>query len=220
MLETNIRIVRPGPDLYLWVRRAAVKGPDLSVDLLQRACGTLRYRHGLAAVPCDGEQPSLLVATHAPIRPIHLEQKDWVLEVRDAGEASRRLSLNDPAGASLIPSLIERALLAGLARQTDLWALDSPRIWYEAKPFRTQNGIAAYRRFEVASFLIEEIGVGIAVDVGTAFFTTDTLAYFFDPTVDARERQSRRVLFAQITGRQKGQKGTLLYDSGHSKVKC
>jgi hypothetical protein len=174
----------------------------------------------LAAVPRDGAQPCLLVATHAPIHTIHLEQKDWVLEVRDAGDASRRLSLNDPPGESLIPSLIERALLAELGRRTDLWTLDSPRIWYEAKPFRIQNGIAAYRRFEVGSLLIEDIGVGVAVDVGTAFFTTDTLAYFFDPTVDARERQSRRVLFAEITGRQKGQKGTLLYDNGDSKVKC
>jgi hypothetical protein len=220
MLETNIRIVRPGPELHLWVRRAAVQGPDLSVDLLQRACGTVRHRNKLAAVPYGGPQPSLLVATNAPIPVIYLEQENWVLEVRDAGGPSRRLSLTDPDGASLIPPLIERTFLTELARRTDLWTLDTPRIWYEAKPFRTQERIAAYRRFEVASLLVEGVGIGIVADVGTAFFTTDTLAYFFDPTVAAAEQQHRRILFAEFTGRQKGQKGTLLYDSGRSKVKC
>lgn len=219
MLETNVRLVPPGPDLCLWVRRAAVTGPDLSRDLLQRACGTLRYRHGLAAIPCDGTQPGLLVATHAPILGIHLEQENWVLEVSDAGGASRCLSLTDPVGASLIPSLIERSLLAELAGRTDLWTLDGPRIWYEAKAFRSQDGIAVYRRFEVAALLIEGVGVGVAVDVGTAFFTTDTLGYFFSPG-DLQERQRRRSLFAELTGRQKGQKGTLLYDNGRSKMKC
>lgn len=220
MLETNIRIVRPGPDLYLWVRRAAVKGPDLSVDLLQRACGTLRHRHKLAAVPYGGPQPSLLVATNSPVRPIHLEQEEWVLDITDAGDPSRRLSLAEPEGVSLLPPLIERALLAEVARRTKLWTLGSPRIWYEEKPFRTEEGIGAYRRFEVASLLVEDVGVGVAVDVGTAFFTTATLAHFFDFNVAAGEQQRRRALFAELTGRQQGQKGTLLYDNGRSKVKC
>src|SRR5574341_62997 len=120
MFETNIRIVRPGPDLYLWIRRAAIQGPNLSVDLLQRACGTLRHRQRLAAAPCGGAQPSLLVATNAPIPVMYLEQENWVLEVRDAGGASRRLSLTDPDGASLIPPLIERTLLRPLANNLTL----------------------------------------------------------------------------------------------------
>ncbi len=220
MLETNIRIVRPGPDLHLWVRRAAIQGTDLSVDLLQRACGTLRHRHKLAAVPYGGPQPSLLVATNSAVPPIHLEQEEWVLDITDAGEPSRRLSLTEPEGVSLLPPLIERAFLAEVARRTKLWTLDSPRIWYEEKPFRTEEGIGAYRRFEAASLLLEEVGVGVAVDVGTAFFTTATLAHFFDFNVAAGEQQRRCARFTELTGRQQGQKGTLLYDNGRSKVKC
>ncbi len=220
MLETNIRIVRPGRDLYLWVRRAGIKGPDLSVDLLQRACGTLRYRHGVAAVPYASSQPSLLVATNKPIPPIHLEQEQWLLDIADAGEPSRRVSLTDSDGASLLPTLIERALLAELARRTKLWTLDSPRIWYETTPFRTEEGIAGYRRFEVASLLIEGVGVGVTADVGTAFFTAGTVGYFFDDTVASGERQHRRALFVRLTGRQQGQKGTLLYDNSRSRIKC
>ena len=43
MLETNIRIVQSGEGLRLVVRRASLEGPDLSNDLVERACGTLRY---------------------------------------------------------------------------------------------------------------------------------------------------------------------------------
>ncbi len=220
MLETNIRIVRPGQDLYVWVRCAAIQGADLSIDLLQRACGTLRYRHGLAAVPYSGSQPSLLVATKGTIPPIHIDQEEWALDLMDAGEPSRRLSLEEPDGALLLPPLIERSFLAEIARRTDLWTLDSPRILYEAKPFRTEAGIGVYRRFEVASLLVEGVGIGVAVDAGTAFFTTTPLAYFFDATVGADERQRRQALFAMLTGRQQGQKGTLLYDNGRRRTKC
>lgn len=71
-----------------------------------------------------------------------------------------------------------------------------------------------------AALHIEDVGVGVASDVGTAFFTTATLANFFDVTVAADERQRRRALFADLTGRQEGQKGTLLYDNGRSRIKC
>jgi hypothetical protein len=41
MLETNIRLVKFGADLYLDVRCAEVVTQDISADLLERACGAL-----------------------------------------------------------------------------------------------------------------------------------------------------------------------------------
>ena len=68
MLETNIRIVQPGTGLRLVVRRASLEGPDLSNDLLERACGTLRYRYGLAAIPTGRSGVrELLVAGNRPV---------------------------------------------------------------------------------------------------------------------------------------------------------
>lgn len=220
MLETNIRIVAPGVDASISVRRAGVQGPSITHDLLQRLCGTLRYRHGLSAVPCRSRRPSLIVAADAAISPLHVEGGDFVLDLTDAGEPTRSLQLNDPDGASLLPMLLERALLAKLALHTNLWTLDSPSIWYEAEPFICRDGIAAYRRFEISSLLIEDVGVGIAADVGTAFFTTDTLAFFFDNAIPSSEQERRQELFTRLTGRQQGQKGTLLYDNGRTRVKC
>ena len=220
MLETNIRIVSPGTAVSVSVRRGVVEGPAITPELLQRLCGILRYRHGLAAVPSQHPGPSLLVATDAPIHALHIEGEDLVLDVKDAAEPTERLEFSDPVGTVLLPTLLERALLAKLALHTNLWTLDSPSIWYEAHPFQSYEGIAVYRRFEIASLIVEGVGVGIVADVGTAFFTTDTLAFFFDSTLPRAEQDRRHRLFAGLTGRQQGQKGTLLYDTGRTRVKC
>jgi len=76
MLETNIRIVRPGRNLYLWIRQAVVEGSDLSLDLLQRACRRLRYRYGLAATPSRSSRHTLLAATREPVPSLQLEEEE------------------------------------------------------------------------------------------------------------------------------------------------
>lgn len=220
MLETTCRIVRPGPRLYIWIRRATVTGTHQSADLLERACGRLRYHHGLAAVRCPDDPSALLVAADRPIAPVHLEGEEWELDVADEGSPCQRLTLDDAQGPLLLPLLIERAFLATLARQTNLWTLDSPRIWHEAEPFHIDHGIAAYRRYEVGTQVIDSVGVGVTVDVGTAFFTVESLAYFFDATVSAAEGERRAHVFKGLTSRQEGQKGTLLYDNSRSRSKC
>jgi len=218
MLETNLRIVQPGRSLKIAVRRASVQGPTLSPDLLERACGVLRHRHGLAAVTADS---GLLIATDRPLTPLHLESEEWELDVADAGEPVRYLSFMDRDDARFLPQLIERTFLAQIAKRTWLWTLNSPRIWYEPDPFRVEDGIAAYCRYEIAGVQIDDVGIGIAVDVGTAFFTTESLAYFFDPAVlSSDEQERRRKQFEALTGRQQGQKGTLLYDTGRAQMTC
>ncbi|MDP9350111.1 MAG: hypothetical protein M3P51_00990 [Chloroflexota bacterium] len=220
MIETNIRVVNPGSRLYVPVRRVEVAGPHLTPDLLERACGSLRHRHGLAAVRAPGEGVCLLVAATAPVEPVCVEQEEWELELRDSGLPAERLALTDPHGPDLVAPLVERALEARLARSTEMWTLDSPRIWYEPRPFQVDDGVAAYHRYEVSVSYIEGVGVGIALDVGTAFFTEQTLAYYFDDTVSEEERRHRQARFAALAGRQEGQKGTLLYDNGRTRVKC
>ena len=56
--------------------------------------------------------------------------------------------------------------------------------------------------------------------IGTAFFTTRSLDYFFDPEVSDVEYRRRRGWFDRLTDRQSGQKGTLLYDNGRTRTKC
>jgi hypothetical protein len=147
-----------------------------------------------------------------------MEENDFVLEVIDSEEAAERRTLGEDAES--VRELVERAFLIELRKRTNLWSLDSFRNWYEADPFLVEQEITAYRRFEVGSVPIGSVGIGLSVDVGTAFFTERTLAYFFDERADSHERQRRRRMFDELVGRQAGQKGTLLYDNGRARMKC
>jgi hypothetical protein len=219
-IETNLRIVQPGDDLEIIVRHARISGPDLTTDLLEKACGALRYRRHLAAVVVRGSVPGIVVATDRPVPDVHLAQEEWEIDISDAGEESRHLSLREAQGSVLLPKLIERALQSQLATRRDLWTLETSRIWYEETPICTQDGIAVCRRYEVAAMIIDGAGVGVACDIGTGFFTTEPVSYFFEPSLPKAEAERRAQRFARLTGRQTGQKGTLVYDSGPSRVKC
>lgn len=218
MIETNIRIVEPGADLRLEVRCAEIVTHDSSPDLLQRACGALQKRNGLAAV-INTDKSSLLVAAREPVPKVVVQADDWRLEIKDAG-TTRVLSFNKAREAQLLTQLLERCLLVQLERRTRLWTLDSFRNWYLPEPFQLAVGIAAHRRFEVSSFPIEDTGVGLIVDVGTAFFTEQTIADFFRDDLSREEAARMQRRFELLSERQQGQKGTLVYDFSKGKHKC
>src|SRR5262249_25458206 len=160
----------------LVVRAANVEGTDTSPDLLQKVCGRLRHQHGLAAVIDPRTPARLLVATLHPLEPLHLVDEDWEMEMRDAGQPEEVLTLASEIGPSFLPQLPEGAFLATIARSMPLRMYGSPRIWYEPEPFCEADGITAYRRYEVGARRIDGVGIVLAVDVGTGFFTTETLA--------------------------------------------
>ena len=220
MLETNMRVVGRGLALHLAVRTAQVEGTDTSPELLQRLCGSLKQRYGVAAVPDPRTPARLIVATKRPIKPLRLSDDNWELEVTDTGTQEELLTPTDALGRTVLPQLVERALLATIARSSQLRMYGSPRIWYEPRPFRLDAGIAAYRRYEISALLVDEVGIVIAVDIGTAFFTSDTLADFFDPLLSAEERCAREQHLNRLLGRQQGQKGTLQYDTDGALSTC
>ena len=218
MIETNIRIVQPGTRLALTVQRAEVITQSCSADLLERACSALRKRHGLAAT-ASHDQKTLYVATQRTIPNLVIQEDDWRLELKDSG-STLDLRFSNRADRNLLAQLLERALIAQIERDTDLWALEGYRIWYQKTPFLCRGGIAAYRRAELASVVIDEIGIGLVVDVSTAFFSKQSVAQFFDESLPEDERRRLLQKFEYLSARQMGQKGTLLYDLGKSKSKC
>ncbi len=220
MLETNIRVVYPGPRLYVPVRKVVVSGQTLDSDLLERMCNLLRRRKGISAARVPGSDNELFVATDKWIDNVTLEEDNWQLIANDTNEKTRKLFISNDSDAPLISILIERALLAQIAARTQFWTLDSPRIWYEQNPFKVTEEVSVYHRFEVDALPLGDQGIGISVDVGTAFFSHHNLEYYFDPTLNERERKLRNEEFSRFTGRQEGQKGTLLYDISKSKIKC
>lgn len=220
MLETNIRVVRPGMNIYVWTRQATISGPNLTPMLIEKSCGVIRNRYHLAAIPHPEKPNNLLFASYSPIIPLHLDGEDWELDVIDAEQPPQKILLTSREGEKSIPVLVERAFIAHIASKKNLWTIDSPRIWYEAEPVYIEDGIAAYRRFEIGSLFIKGIGVGIAVDTGIAFFSNETLAYYFDSKISREERLLREKTFMHLVRRQDGQKGTLVYDNGRNRTKC
>lgn len=217
MIETNIRLIEPGPELQLKVRYMRVQTSDDSPDLLWKACGALMGR-GLAAVPSGRSE--LVVATDQPISAVDLRDEDWHLKASDSGRHAR-LALKNSEDVGLLEKLVERLLLVQIQTRTQLWRMnDSASIWYEPRPFMVKDGIAAYRRYEISGVALGDAGIGIAVDMGTAFFTKWTVTDFFREDLPQQEQERRKGRFEALSARQRGQKGTLLYDAAQSSHKC
>jgi hypothetical protein len=216
MLETNFRIVKPGVNLYLDTRLAKVETQDTSPDMLEKACSRLRARCGWAAIRAGSQ---LWVLLRQPFKPQVLKGDDWRMVITDEGPGPR-LRFTEPKDHASMALLVERAVLADVQRRTNLWTLDSPRIWYAPDPFANEEGLAAYRRCEVSAEPIDKVGIGVSVHISTAFFTEDTVAYFFQEDIPERERRERRKRFEYLSERQQGNRGTLLYDLGEIKQKC
>ena len=66
---------------------------------------------------------------------------------------------------------------------------DSPRIFQALKPFDTVEDIDVYRRFEVSALPIQGIGVGISVDISTAFFSHWTVVDVFRDDIPGHEQR-------------------------------
>lgn len=219
MLETNIRIVEPGMNLCLNIRSAKIEASHTSSDLRQKACTALKTQRGLAAIP-SSDPSKLLVLTNEPFSEVKVKADNWCAIVDDCGE-TQWLRFQNPEDRLSLSQLIERQLLIEIEQRTQWWRLNnSPRIWYEENPLKTVDDIDAYRRYEISAIPIDGIGVGLVVDIGTAFFTTQTLADFFQEDLDELERKRRQRYFERLSLRQKGQKATLWYDSGYNHCTC
>ncbi len=111
-------------------------------------------------------------------------------------------------------------MTAHLEHHTKLWKLDGYRVWYEPTPFQTAEDIAAYQRFEISSIAIEGVGIGIIVDISTAFFTVPTVADFFRESLSKAEKERLREQFEHLSARKSGLKGTLLYNFERGHYTC
>ena len=218
MVETNIRIVEPGKDLYLSIKCAKIRTQNDSPKILEKVCNRLASRN-LAAVYCPIRK-QILVFTQGRIPFIEMKEDNWIIQVEDSGETRKLQFSRSENDASLLAQLIERHILIQIKRRLKMQTVDSPRIFQEAEPFETIKGIDVHRRFEVSAIAIEGVGVGISVDVSMAFFTHKTIADFFRNDIPKHQQQRLKEEFESRSQRQDGQKGTLLYDLGNNRTKC
>ncbi len=218
MIETNIRIVEPGTNLYLWTRCAKITTQDPSAEMREKIRNKFAGQ-GLAAVYCPIRK-QFLVLTQRSIFPLEVKEENWIIQVADGGRNQRLQFSHSEKDALLLAQLIERHLLIQIKRRSKMQTFDSPRIFQEPKPFKTVGGIDAYRRFEISAVPIQGMGVGISVEISTAFFSCRTIADIFRDDIPVHEQQRLRKDFKFLSKRQEGQKGTLLYDLENKQRKC
>jgi hypothetical protein len=219
MLETNLRIVADGNAICLPVRYAKVQAAHITPKQMEQACGRLSSKCQIAAKPTHvlGE---LVALSEEPIPKLKIENENLTFTIEDSGKDRCGLKLTDYSGKWLVPALLERAVIGQVSRAANHWHLDSWRKWFQPAPFLSEDGFNVFRRFEVTGTFVEGVGVGIGIDISTAFFTRQTLGYFFARNLGTQERQLREETFARLTTRQKGQKGTLIYERGDFKGVC
>ena len=218
MIETNIRIVEPGTNLYLWTRCAKITTQNSSPKMLEKACNKFASR-GLAVVYCDVRK-QILVLTQGPISPLEVKKDNWIVQVVD-GEKNQRVQFSHAENdASLLAQLIERHVQIKIKRRLKMRTLDRSRLFRETEPFNTVKDIDVYRQFRVSALPIQEVGVGISVEVSTAFFSHWTVAEVFRDDLPNHKKQRLQKDFESLSQRQRGQKGTLLYDLENKQRKC
>ena len=218
MRETNIRIVGPGTNLYLWTRCAKIITQNPSAKMLEKVCSKFASQ-GLATVYCQ-VQKQILVFTRGPISPLEVKEDNWIIQVEDGGRNRKIQFSHSENDASLLARLIERHVQIEIKRRLKMQTFDSPRIFQDPKPFDTVEDIDVHRRFEVSALPIQGVGVGISVEISTAFFTCSTIADIFRDDIPDHEQQRLQENFKSLSRRQDGQKGTLLYDLENKERKC
>ena len=218
MTETNTCIVEPGMELEIFTRCANIKTLDPSPEMVEKVCNQFASRN-LAAVYCS-KQKQLLVFTRWHISSPPVKGENWIVEVEDSGEDRVLQFSHSENEALLLTQLIERQALIEIKHRSKMRTFDSPRIFQATRPFNTVENIDVYRRFEVSALPIQRVGVGISVDISTAFFSHWTVADVFRDDIPDYEQQRLQENFEFLSQRQRGQKGTLLYDLGNKQRKC
>jgi len=213
MLETNIRMIKAGTKLELTTRVLSYEGNQVGPKLGEIAVSFLRRDRDLAAVVAGN---CLLALTSDPVRPVERNKNGDCVAIKDSG-TTRVLKFSIPTDRRLMADLVERQFELQIERFKGWWSLDSRRIWYELNPFAFESGVEAWRRYELASVVIDSEGIGLVVDISTAFISQDTVADYF---VKDRNGNTRRREFERLTSRQQEQKGTLIYDNGKGRYKC
>ena len=220
MIETNIRIVEQGIELTLPTRCAKIETLAPSAKMIEKVCNQFANRN-LAAVYCPQRQQILVLTSNLISQfVVKDDTENWTVKVVDGGKNQKLQFSYSENDASLLAQLTERHVQIEIKRRLKMQTPDSPRIFQDPKPFDTVEDIDVHRRFEVSALPIQGVGVGISVDISTAFFSHWTVADVFQDDIPDHEQQRLQKDFESLSQRQRGQKGTLLYDLGNKQRKC
>lgn len=216
MIETNILIVEGGRDLYLRGRKVAPDGDVTNPETLEKLARFLPPGSAAAVAPGQGGgAPFIFAWSDNPVGPAVLRGEGLELVATDCGPVT--LSFGDPRSRTAISRVVERAAAAEIRRRIDGWYLYGPRKIFFKRPWKSDTGIDVYRRLDISTVPVESAGVGLVVDLSTAFMSQKTVADYFADTPDRVRNEAE---FQRLTRRQVGQKGTLVYHGPRKPTVC
>lgn len=207
MIETNVLILDGGNDLYLRGRKVAPDGAAAPAQVLEKLAGCLPPGCAAAVAPGQGGgDPFIFAWSDLPVGPAVLRGEGLELSAVDRGPVT--LSVSDPRSREAISRVVERAAAAEIRRRIDGWYLYGPRKIFFKRPWKSEAGIDVYKRLDLSAIPVDSAGVGLVVDLSTAFISQKTVADYFP---GGTGRSGIEAEFQRLTRRQEGQKGTLIY---------
>jgi len=220
-METNLKEIKFGQGLKIKVRKYQLVGESMDKHNAERFCTIISRNTGIPAAPyfSNGNWNTIITEYRLYIKKRSFQIDELLIKVESL-EETFLFGLSDIHTRNSIIQLYKRALLTQVLKKTDLWTiLGMPSIFYEKDPFLKSDfikkfnvsDIQGFRRFEIADQYIEGKGLTFAINVSTAFFTSLTVDDYHKGYVDR---------FNQLAGRQKEQKGTLMYDGPNGRSKC
>ena len=211
-VETNLRVVEPLEE-QLEFEPILCESADCSPDLRQKICSRLR-RLGRVAVPSPFEARELLLVAHQGALPDSVEGEGWHARlIRAAGVA--RLDLDMRAQREAAEAILQKSLVVEFEKSNQYWWLsESTRYWYTDEPIASEEGVVLLPRLSFATCGLGAGKLGISFDCGQLIRSERSVAEYL---ADAKSRK----LFEALRCREKGRKGTLIYNTGKpQRSKC
>lgn len=223
-METNIRIVNYGNNLFLSVRKVSISKTDLTSDELHTICTLLKNRKIAATPYAENDQYFLLIQSHDVFKSLQIELENsknkgtkFTVLLNSLSDVIK-LEIKNPAQRKLIEELYLKRIQINILQKTSLKIIKkSPNVYYDTKPIEKEedqeSDIVAYRRYFVFAEYIEGQGLGFGVDIGNSYFTRNSVEEFY-----ATGNQER---FHYLRERQSTEyKGTLLYKGPKGYSRC
>lgn len=219
--STFTRIVKPGRNLTMKVQIIKLNDHKLSGKQIQEVCSALGNHHSIAATPyrLNGIQA---IAVNASItvpcswKKVEKNKQEKLTVSFERSEKCITLTFANVAHRQMLADLYFRNLLIRVNNSKLFGRIssDSHRIFYEKRPFSKDGDIGAFQRYELSDVVIDGIGIGINVEIGTAFFSLKTVAQYYEEGNEKRlhELMDRRALNVnndKVNGREK--RGTLTF---------
>lgn len=218
--STFTRILKSGKDLAMKVQIIKLQDHELSGKQIQEICSAFGNHHSIAATPyrLNGMQAIAVNANvNVPCKSKKVEKnKQERLTVSfDFSEPNTVLEFKNTTHQQMLADLYFRNIVIRV-NNTKIYSRissDSHRIFYEKKSFFTKGDIGAFRRYELSEVIIDGVGIGVNIAVGTAFFSLKSVAQYYQEGREERLHELMDRMSLNNTNSDKGRerRGTLTF---------